>query len=220
MRILHCCLSCFYIDNYNYQENVLPRINKEQGHEVTIISSTETFIDNKSIGYVEPINYINEDGIPVKRVAYIKLFPKFIMKKLRSYKGVYKLIEDFRPDVILFHGAAAYEIINIAKYKKNNPNVKLYVDSHEDRNNSGTNWLSLNLLHRLFYRWCNKIALKSIDKVFYLSEESKEFLTDIYKIPESKLEFYPIGGKIFSFEERSKNRNEKRSELDLTDRDI
>lgn len=220
MRILHCCLSCFYIDNYNYQENVLPRINREQGHEVNIIASTETFIDNKNLGYVEPLNYINEDGISVKRVAYKKIFPKFIMRKIRSYKNVYKLIEEYKPDVILFHGAAAYEIINVAKYVKKNPNVKLYVDSHEDRNNSGTNWLSLNILHRLFYRWCNKIALKSVDKVFYLSEETKEFLINIYKIPKVKLEFYPIGGTIFSFEERLKNRNEKRLELNLSDKDI
>ena len=42
MRILHLCLSCFYIDGYNYQENILPRINHEDGHDVRILASTET----------------------------------------------------------------------------------------------------------------------------------------------------------------------------------
>jgi glycosyltransferase involved in cell wall biosynthesis len=220
MKILHLCLSCFYIDNYNYQENELPRINKEHGHDVEIIASTETFIKNKKLGYIEPSTYINGDGIQVIRIPYSKLFPRFVIKKLRSYKGVYKLIDKFKPDVILFHGTAAFEIINVAKYVKNNPNVKLYVDSHSDINNSGTSWLSLNILHKIFYRWCNKVALKSINKIFYLSEETKDFLLDIYKTPKDLLEFYPIGGIIFSDEERLEKRSEKRKELKLSDEDI
>ena len=65
MKILHCCLSCFYIDNYNYQENLLPRQNKIDGHDVSIIASTEVYINNTKLGYCEPKKYVNEDGIPV-----------------------------------------------------------------------------------------------------------------------------------------------------------
>ena len=70
MKIVHCCLSCFYIDNYNYQENALPRQNKLDGHDVSIIASTETFINNTNLGYVQPSQYVNEDGIPVRRIPY------------------------------------------------------------------------------------------------------------------------------------------------------
>ena len=50
MKILHLCLANFYVDEFNYQENILPRINKLDGHEVYILASTETFINNTKIG--------------------------------------------------------------------------------------------------------------------------------------------------------------------------
>ena len=49
MKILHCCLAAFYIDNYGYQENILPKIHQIHGHEVKIVASTETFIDDKNL---------------------------------------------------------------------------------------------------------------------------------------------------------------------------
>lgn len=48
MKILHFCLSCFYIDNYDYQENQLVRVNVEDGHDVLVVASTETYNDKNS----------------------------------------------------------------------------------------------------------------------------------------------------------------------------
>ena len=63
---------------------MLPRQNKRDGHEVEIIASTETYIDNKTLGYVKSGRYLNEDGIQVIRVAYSKVLPLFLMKKITS----------------------------------------------------------------------------------------------------------------------------------------
>ncbi|MFL0247335.1 glycosyltransferase family 4 protein [Candidatus Clostridium stratigraminis] len=220
MKILHCCLSCFYIDNYNYQENVLPSINKMDGHKVKIIASTETFIENSQIGYTKPEKYYTKDGIEVERIAYKTYLPHFIMKKIRHYENVYKIIEEFSPDVILFHGAAAYELITVAKYKKNNPHVKFYVDSHEDKNNSGRNWISKNILHGIFYKNVIKKIYKYIDKIFYITYETKIFSQEIYDIKEDKLEYFPLGGFVLDEEERMKTRNEIRQLIGLSDKDI
>ena len=102
MRILHCCLACFYNEDYNYQENLLPRQNKQDGHEVWILASTEVFQNNKEIGYIEPQTYTNKEGIKVVRVPYRRIFNDQISHKIRSYKGVYSILEEFEPDVILF----------------------------------------------------------------------------------------------------------------------
>lgn len=220
MKILHFCLSCFYIDNYNYQENILPIINKMDGHEVKIIASTETFIENSKLGYIKPGKYFTKEGIEINRIPYKKYLPHFIMKKVRHYDNVYNLIDEFSPDVILFHGVPAYELITIVKYKKNNPNVKLYVDSHEDKNNSGTNWLSKNMLHKIFYKNIIKKTCDYIDKIFYITYETKVFLQEVYDIKEEKLEYFPLGSYVFNEEERIKNRNNVRIQLDLKDDDI
>lgn len=219
MVILHIGLVSSFTEGMSYQDNMLTAINAADGHDVTFISDCNRFVDGK-LTETEEEDIITEDGIRLIRLKYDLIINKFISSKFRKIKKLYSIIESIRPDVILFHGAAAFEIINVAKYAKRNPSVKLYVDNHADINNSGTSWLSLNILHKLFYRLCNKIALKNIDKIFYLSEESKEFLLNIYRIPKDKLEFYPIGGIIFSDQERLKKRKEKRLELKLSNEDI
>lgn len=220
MKILHCCLSNFFIDNYAYQENILPAINKADGHEVKIISSTETFINNSKLGYLEPGRYFIKDGIEVIRVPYRRYLPHALMKKIRHYKNVYNLIEEYSPDVILFHGVPAYELLTVANYKKNNPATKLYVDSHEDKNNSARNWLSEYILHKTIYRSIIKQAYQYIDKFLYLSIETKAFLREFYEIEEDKMEFFPLGGIIIDNNKRGECRSKIRRLLGLKEDDI
>lgn len=208
MKILHCCLSCFYIDGYNYQENVLPKIHQEQGHDVKILASTETIIDNKRLGYLKPSIYKTETGIEVTRLPYIKTFPRKLGKKIRAYIGVYKYLNQYNPDIILFHGVPAYDLITVAKYKKKNQDVKLFVDSHEDSNNSARNFISKYLLHQIIYKHFVKKSLKHIDKILYVAPEVKDFLIENYSIPEDLLEFYPLGGTVISQRKKKEYRDE------------
>lgn len=219
MKILHCCLSCFYVDKFMYQENLLPEINKNDGHEVKIIASTEVFLNGK-LDYINPCHYFTESNIEVIRVPYLKLFPRFVMKKIRVYKNVLNEIKKFKPDVILFHGTCSYELLTVAKYKKSNPNVKLYVDSHEDFNNSARTFLSKNILHKLFYKKIMNKCIKNINKIFYISEETKYFLENFYKIESKKLEFYPLGGFIREGKEKLNVRKKLRESLKISEEDI
>lgn len=102
MKIIHCCLASYYIDNHSYQENILPKIHKQLGYDVKIVASTETWIDNKNLGYVKSSSYKNEDSIPVTRIDYVKWLPHAISKKLRIYNGLSKILNDFKPDIIFF----------------------------------------------------------------------------------------------------------------------
>lgn len=52
MKVLHICLASFYIDNYSYQENLLPIYHKKMGYDVEIIASLFNF-DKNGIGYFE-----------------------------------------------------------------------------------------------------------------------------------------------------------------------
>lgn len=220
MKIAHLCLSCFYIDNFSYQENILPRQNKIDGNEIQIIASTEVYSDNKSLGYVLPGRYVNEDGIPVIRLAYRKILPHGIMKKLRMHNGVLHLLEDFGPDVILFHGLCGWELLSVATYKKRHPEVKIYADSHEDSNNSARNFFSKILLHRIYYRAILNRVLPYISKVLCVSLETMTFVKETYGIPDLALEFFPLGGVIYTDEEYNKKRSKIRSLLGLSDDDI
>lgn len=220
MRILHCCLSCFYIDNYNYQENMLPKQNKLDGHDVMIIASTETYTDNRSLGYVKPCRYYNNDGIFVERIDYKWLPSNILKRKLRNYKDLLPKISNFNPDVILFHGLCAEALSEVAKYKMEHPNVRLYADSHEDFYNSARNFISKEFLHKIIYKSYLHRALSSIDKIFYLSYDIKLFIQKMYDLPESILEFYPLGGIVPSEEARIQTRDAIRAMLKLSKDDI
>jgi len=153
MKILHCCLAAFYIDDFGYQENILPRMHQLQGHKIFILASTETYRQTK-LGYVKPSSYFTKEGIPVTRIPYLKWLPHAVAKKLRIYNGVGKAIESFDPDIIFIHDSQFISIKEIAKYARDHKGLKIFVDGHTDFINSGKSWISKNILHKIIYKWC------------------------------------------------------------------
>ena len=220
MKIMHLCLSNYYIDNHGYQENLLPAFNLKDGHEVMILASTETFVNPHRLGYLKPGEYINEYGIRVKRIRYRKIMPHFIMKKLRAYPEVYKEIEEFAPDVILHHGMGGYEIRTVAEYKRNHPNVRFYADAHSSFHNSAKNFISRRLLHGVFYKSAIRSSLDAIDRVLCTSLETFDFLEAMYGIPREMMEFYPLGGVVIDGAEHYEKRSRVRKQLGLKEKDI
>jgi 1,2-diacylglycerol 3-alpha-glucosyltransferase len=192
MRILHVCLAAFYIDNYGYQENILPKMHMLSGNTVMILASTETYI-NLKIGYTKASRYINEDKIPVIRIPYNKFIPKSINKKIRIYSGIKKVLKDFKPDIIFMHDLQFMSIFVFRRYLKKNRNVKLYIDGHTDFINSGRNWLSKNVLHKVIYRICAKAIEQYTEKFYGVLPIRCDFFIDVYKIPNNKVELLPLG---------------------------
>lgn len=220
MIIVHCCLSNFYIDNFSYQENEIVAQNVRDGHHVTVIASTESFDKDMRIFYLTPNDYIGSDGARVIRLPYARFLPQLIMRKLRINPGVYKLLVSLKPDVILFHGTCGWELNTVSRYKHKNPNVKLYVDSHEDFNNSARTWYSKWILHFSYYR---KIVIKNLDhisKILCVNKDSMSFLNEFYGISEDKLEFFPLGGNLLSDSEYSKIRNNTRKKFGFNNEDL
>lgn len=219
MKILHLCLSCFYIDGYTYQENVLPRINREDGHEIRILASTETYVDNQHLGYVPPAEYVTEYGVPIKRLPYVRVGTHFTTIKFRKYPHVYEEIAAFSPDVIFSHDLCYWSVCDVIRYKKEHPAVKLYADTHTAAYNSGTNYLSLHVLHRVFYKYLTQKAIPYLEKYFYIGESEKQFSMEHYGVPERIMEFYPLGGTLLPDADYAAARQRRRAELGLGEED-
>lgn len=220
MRILHLCLSNFYVDGFSYQENELVRQNVRDGHEVKVLASTELIGVDGKLRYTTPGEYLGQDGAPVERIDYARVLPAKIMRKLRIHSGVYRRIAEFRPDIMLFHCACGYEIRTAARYVRDHPEVRLYVDSHEDFVNSARGLASKWLLHYAYYRPILLSALPQITKVLPVSLSCLEFMGDFYGVPAPKLEFYPLGGEVADDAEYAAMRAAKRAELGIQDDQI
>lgn len=191
MKILHLCLGNFYIDNYSYQENMLSKFHKEMGLDVEIIASLVSFDENGKQCLLEGARqYTNEYGIPVTRLEYKNLI---FSKRLRIYKGTYKAIELAKPDIIFIHGCQFLDIYQVVKYIKNNPHVKVYVDNHADFSNSARNFFSKNILHKIIWRHCAQIIEPYTTKFYGVLPARVDFLKDIYKVPEEKVDLLVMG---------------------------
>jgi 1,2-diacylglycerol 3-alpha-glucosyltransferase len=210
LKIVHVCLSCFYIDGYAYQENELVRQHVLDGHDVTVIASTENFGPDRRLTYVQPSTYIGKDGAKVIRLPYRAFLGQKLMRKLRLHPGVLDLLKDIDPDVILFHGLCGFELRTVAKFKRLKPSVRLYADSHEDHNNSARTFVSKHLLHELYYRSIIRSCHTSFDKILCVSIETMDFVRETYGVPRSELEFFPLGGRVFDDAEYAARRDRGR----------
>lgn len=193
MKILHICLAAFYIDNFAYQENLLPRFQKKSGHEVEIIASTETFVDNMHLGYVEPSEYLNEDGIKVIRIPYVSWLPHKIAKKLRIYKGLSQYIKDFCPQFIFLHDVQFLSITEIIAYKQKHSSIRICADGHTDYINSARGFLSKKILHGIIYKHYVRKAIPYIERFYGTLPSRNDFFREMYGVPENKISLLPIG---------------------------
>lgn len=219
---MHCCLANFYIDNFGYQENYLTKHHKLIGHKVKIVASTENYSKKQKIIYEKPKKYINENEIEVSRIPYFKLIPHFIGKKLRIYSGLSKELFEFAPDIIFIHGVQFLGVIDIVRYAKINPMVKIYVDSHTDFINSGKNFWSKNILHKIIYRWCAKMIEPYVEKFYGVTPSRVEFLNKVYKVDEKKIELLVMGfdDSCIDFSAREIIRKNVRKKLKLSSGDF
>ena len=214
MKIVHVCLSCFYVDSRHYQENELVRQHVSEGHDVLVIASTETHSEDGTTSYRSAGGYLGSDGAPVVRLPY-RLWPASLAHKLRVHPGVYQLLSEFQPDAILFHGACGWEIINVARFCRANPQVLFYIDSHEDWHNSARNFLSREVLHKLYYRFCLRRAWPVAGAILCISTETMDFVESVYRVPRSKLEFFPLAGHPVQPNTYSERRARTRAELGI-----
>lgn len=220
MKIVHLCLSCFYIDDRAYQENELIKEHVKQGHEVLVVASTLVHDESGRHLFSSPGRYKSTDGADVIRLEYHPLMPRALVKSLRLHRGVFQILEDFCPDVIMFHGMCGWEIVTASRYKKKNPSVKLYVDNHTDFINSARSFYSKWGLHYLYYRPVLRACLPYIEKVLCISRMTWVFAEKFYGVPSEKLEFYPLGGHPVCKEDYTYQRENVRKEYGLSDDDV
>jgi len=220
MKIVHICLSNFFVDGVLYQENELVYRHVQEGHEVIVIASTESHGTNGEVVYIKSGAYIGVEGAKIIRLPYRRWMPRPISVKFRAHPGVLCLLRDVNPDVIVFHGSAGWELLTVYKYVKKNREVVFNIDSHSDATNSAKGFWSREILHRIFYGMILRRAMSLTGPLLCVAPSVMDFANKVYKVPNDKLEFYPLGGRIPSNCEYKEARNEIRNLLGLQSDDI
>ncbi len=192
MKIVHLMLACFFPDGYSYQENMLPKFHKRAGYDVEVIASLQTFDENGKVTYLpEPSSYINEHDVKVTRLGYKKPFKVF--RKLKKYEGTYRAICKAKPDILFIHGCQFLDAGIVAKYCRENPNVRVFVDNHADFTNSARSFFSKEIMHGILWRHTAAVLNKVAERFYGVLPARVDFLRNVYKLPENKTELLVMG---------------------------
>lgn len=192
MKIINICLTGPFTEGYSYQDNLINKYFSLMGHDCTIIANTKSFKEGKVIT-VEAESKVIDYNIKLIRLNNRKNIPKRIAERFRVYEGLYKKLDEIKPNLIFVHGLQFLDIKYIANYKKNNPNVKIIVDNHADFSNSATNFISKNILHKIIWKYCAKKIECYTDKFYGVLPSRVDFLVDVYGIDDKKVELLVMG---------------------------
>ena len=202
MEILHIALPSHFTEGMLYQENVLIDMNRKDGHDTTIITDVYHYEGSELVEGPEE-DRIMENGARIIRLKYDRvLFSDLWTEKIQKCRRLKKYLDEIQPDTILYHGVCGYEMMDVAKYCKEHPECLFYMDSHEDYTNSAMTFASKTFYKFIHGHFVHK-ALPQVDKVLYLGVQMRDWLKDIYNIPNDKMEFMAIGGIIYTPEQQN-----------------
>jgi 1,2-diacylglycerol 3-alpha-glucosyltransferase len=191
MKITHICLCGAFTDGWTYQENYLTKYHKKLGHEVSVITSKYIRNENADLVIDNRDSYVNEHGIKVIRIK--NKFYTSIKSKFKFYKNLYNTLLSEKPDIIFIHNIQFLNILDVTRYLKKHPQVVAYADNHTDFSNSASNWVSKVLLHGIIWRRCALMIEPYLRKFYGVLPSRVDFLKNVYKIPERKIELLLMG---------------------------
>jgi len=182
-------------------------MNVKDGHDVTIITDVYHYEGSKLVECPEE-DRIMENGARLIRLKYDRVFFSDLWtEKIQKCRKLKKYLNEIAPDTILYHGVCGYEMMDVASYCKKHPECLFFMDSHEDYTNSAMTPLSKAFYKYIHGHFVHK-ALPEVDKVLYIGIQMKEWLKDIYDIPDEKMEFMALGGIIYSLDEQKEARQD------------
>jgi glycosyltransferase involved in cell wall biosynthesis len=184
-------LAGIYTEGFNYQENYLSKYHAKK-YETYLLTNRYMFHEGKIVKSSD-CKYINKDGVQVYRLKeWFSAFSYNINFYIGYYKNLKKSIEQISPDIIFIHNVQFNNIRTVATYVERNPKTVVYVDSHSDFSNSGTNILS-KLFLKTKWRKCAQIIEPYTKKFYGVLPVRVAFLTDIFHVPKEKCELLVMG---------------------------
>ena len=191
MKIIHICLAGLFMDGWGYQDNMIAKYHVSFGYDVTVITNQWVYDHEGNYIKTDKTEEVDRWGVKIVRIP-IK-HDKPYTYKLKRYIGLYDNINKIQPDIIFLHSSQIMDVDDIIRYKKEHPEVKLYVDNHCDYSNSATNWLSKYILHGIVWKHSAQKLDPYVEKFYGVLPARVDFMTERYKIPKDRVELLVMG---------------------------
>ena len=213
MKIVHILFDDYpYLSSWGYQENKMAEIQVQNGDQVTIISGL--YVPTVLKGYIKEEELGPTEGTDMYGVKIIRLRIgnkkfEFINRKIKRFKGLYNELVAEAPDILFVHDIHAVGIFDVKKYIKDHKGCRCFADIHVNYTNSGKNFISRYILHRIFYRTIISLNKNIFESIYYLNEDSRRFARKEYGI-KNNLEFLPLGGTMIDLSYKEIKKKEYR----------
>ncbi len=192
MKILMLCE--FFNETLEFQENALADHYAARGHEVLVLTSTFEdvfdYYNDRHDPKAPPRDYVH-NGYRIVKLKYAYN----LLNRLRAYTPIKGYVDEFQPDLIYIHDIMP-NIPECLAYAKAHPETKLILDYHCDYSNSGKNWVSINVLHRVLRKHFLDMARPHLEKIYPVVPASVTFLREVYGVPDSEMEILPLGSDL------------------------
>lgn len=213
MRILIVTTGNEFTPSMLYKENYIIKAAQDHGDEIFVFANQYTYVKGKTELAVAQEKV---EGYTLKRFKYRSYGNKMVTSRVRRIDGLENEIVRLKPDLIFFNCGQVYNIKNLKLIKQALPDVKIVIDFSTKYLNSARNWFSKNILHRLIYRSWLQEALPYVDKIFYISQESKVFAQEMYKIPDEIMEHNNLPGETIPVETKMAYKHEVFAKMGMT----
>ena len=219
-KIVHVCLCGPMTDGFGYQENLLTKYHKALGYEVSIITSEWIWDEEGRLAKDKRNRYVNEYNIPVHRLSIKN--NKTIEDKFKKFEGFLEALEEEKPDILFIHGCQFLDIRKVKLYVKKHPMVRVFIDNHADFSNSGTNFLSKNILHKGIWKAGAKAIEPYVEKFYGVLPARVDFLVNMYGLSKDKTELLVMGAddELVEKAEKEKAGEKIRSQFGIIEKDF
>lgn len=191
MKIVH--ITHHYIDGWGYQDNLLPLYQHMQGDDAVVISDNDHLSYMQDAGIAASIRAKGNDyTVQGVRIRKIKCYLNTTNTSLFC-RGLYRLLHQEQPQIILHHGVDNSTMVVAAIYKKHHPSVRLYVDNHADNINESRSRLWDLCYNRMLLPATVRLLGNAIDKYLGVTPLRCHYLHQKFGIPYSRIGFLPIG---------------------------
>lgn len=189
MKIVMVCE--LFDERLEYQENKLAEFYARSGHEVTVITST---FDSVADYYAHrhdpraPRREYTHEGVRIIKLPY----RYNLLNRVRGFTSISDILDAEQPDMIFLHSILP-EMFEIVAFKRRHPECRVILDYHGDYSNSGSGWLSINVLHKIVRKRILEFGRPYLDMIFPITPGGRDFLAEVYGVPLQEMEILPLG---------------------------
>lgn len=216
-----------YKDGMGYQENILPMKHKALGYDVDIITFDQGGDASHQSDKEPPYTYMSEHSIPVHvlakrkpmwmdRIPHLRALPYHYYK---ATEGLYKTLEQIKPDIIFVHGIDCKDHEEVLKYLENHQQVRFYADNHNDYYNRPVDGWKRKLVRGLFPRKIGQQMAAKARKMWGVTPWRVKYLHDVFGVPKEKIGLLVMGGdeRYVDLARRNEIRKRNRSKYGIGD---